>query len=62
VQWTSLHCAARDGRLEACQLLIDAKADLDAKTMCAFMFECCIGLLIMFCCIVFLKFVSDFMV
>ncbi len=37
--WTALHHCAVHGGLEACQLLIAAKADVNAKTTCAFMFE-----------------------
>jgi ankyrin repeat protein len=38
-QRTALHHAAGFGRTAACQLLIDAKADVNARDKCAFMFE-----------------------
>ena len=40
-QYTALHYAASNGRTQACQLLIDGKADLNAKSRCAFMHEIC---------------------
>ncbi len=39
-QRTALHRAARIGHVEACELLIAGKADVDAKDMCAFMLKC----------------------
>ena len=42
-QATALHPAAEEGHTQACQLLIDAKADVNATDECAFVFEiCCI--------------------
>jgi hypothetical protein len=37
-QWTALHHAALSGHLAVCELLLANKADVDAKTMCAFIF------------------------
>ncbi len=36
---TALHGAARFGHMRVCQLLVDAKADVDAKDGCAFVFK-----------------------
>jgi ankyrin repeat protein len=38
---TALHLAARYDRTQARQLLIDAKADVNAADRCVFMFEIC---------------------
>jgi hypothetical protein len=38
-QCTALHRAAYNGHTAACQLLISAEADMNAKEQCAFMFE-----------------------
>ncbi len=35
---TALHCAAYHGHLAVCELLIEGKADVDAKDKCAFIF------------------------
>jgi ankyrin repeat protein len=41
-QITALHIAAQeDGLAEMCQLLINAKADVNARDRCAFMFKIC---------------------
>jgi hypothetical protein len=40
-QNTALHGAAENGHTPACQLLIDAKADVNATDECAVMFEMC---------------------
>ena len=37
VQSTALHVAALNGHTAACQLLISAEADVNAKNKCAFM-------------------------
>ena len=60
-QFTALHRAACESRTEACQLLkvcqllIAAKADVKAHDGCAYVQN----LLLIVCCIVFLKFGSD---
>jgi len=36
---TALHLAASNGHTQACQLLIEAEADVNATSMCAFIFE-----------------------
>jgi hypothetical protein len=38
-QRTALHFAALNGHTAACQLLISAEADVNAKTRCAFMLK-----------------------
>jgi ankyrin repeat protein len=37
-QFTALHLAANNGHLAVCEVLIAGKADVNAKTMCAFTF------------------------
>ncbi len=58
-QVMALHVAAAGDHVEACKLLIDAKADVNATDRCAFIFQmcqwCCSGLrfwnsLLIFCC------------
>ena len=45
----ALHLAAKKGDMEACQLLIDAKADVNATDECAFVFEICCLFCVVLC-------------
>ena len=55
---TALHVAASNGHTQACQLLIEAEADVNATSVCAFIFD---FFLLVLHCVVFLKFASDFL-
>jgi hypothetical protein len=38
---TALHAAVHNAHTQVCQLLIEAKADVNNRNMCAFVFEMC---------------------
>ena len=38
-EWTALHVAVKSDDSAACKLLIAAKADVNARDWCAFMFK-----------------------
>ena len=48
-QRTALHWAAIDGHTAVCELLIASKADVNAKTRCAFIFWICCWFCVVFC-------------
>jgi ankyrin repeat protein len=53
-EWTALHFAVDNGDTAVCELLIAAKADVNAKDWCAFMFKICHWFCVVFCFLILL--------